>query len=449
VDKGKLLVLLRPLRFSTLLFLLLPTLAWPQEELTLDQATSLALQKNRRVKISQLEVVKSMNAVEVARTNRLPQFKFTMMEGQLFTKLDFLFPAGSFGVFPGIGPFPPGPANVIEGRKPFTFVWAQANQPLSQLFRIRLGIDAEKLGVQIAKEKLSLEEQTVVNDVKKTYYNLLQTQSGLRATDETLKLFQELNRVVSNALAEQVALKSDVLDTETGLATVESQALQLRNGAATLKEKMNSLLGRDLKMEFTVSAAAETKPWELDLASTRAKALEQRPELREARLKIQQAEIDRRAKRAEYIPDVSLSFNYLSPFNVEILPKNIGAVGLVVNWDVFDWGKKKHELSSKIAVVEQAKTAVDEATAQIELEVGLDFRKLEEARLQLRVTNLGLQADQEKVRVALNKYEQNSVLLKDVLQLKATLAEKTFKYQEAVMTFWRARADLEKAIGER
>jgi outer membrane protein TolC len=338
---------------------------------------------------------------------------------------------------------------VIEGRKPFTFLWAQANQPLSQLFRIRLGIDAEKLGVQIAKEKLSLEEQTVLNDVKKTYYNLLQTQSGLRATDETLKLFQELNRVVSNALAEQVALKSDVLDTETGLATVESQALQLRNGAATLKEKMNSLLGRDLKTEFTVSAAAETKPWELDLASTRAKALEQRPELREARLKIQQADIDRRAKRAEYIPDVSLSFNYISPFNVEILPKNVAAVGLVMNWDVFDWGKKKHELSSKIAVVEQAKTAVDEATAQIELEVGLDFRKLDEARLQLRVTNLALQADQEKVRVALNKYEQNSVLLKDVLQLKATLAEKTFKYQEAVMTFWRARADLEKAIGER
>jgi outer membrane protein TolC len=426
-----------------------PTIAWAQEELTLDQATSIALQKNRRVKISQLEVVKSEHSVEVARTNRLPQFKFTGMEGQLFTKLDFLFPGGSFGVFPGIGPFPPAPAHVIEGRKPFTFLWAQANQPLSQLFRIRLGIDAEKLGVQIAKEKLSLEEQTVLNDVKKTYYNLLQTQSGLRATDETLKLFQELNRVVSNALAEQVALKSDVLDTETGLATVESQALQLRNGAATLKEKMNSLLGRDLKTEFTVSAAAETKPWELDLASTRAKALEQRPELREARLKIQQADIDRRAKRAEYIPDVSLSFNYISPFNVEILPKNVAAVGLVMNWDVFDWGKKKHELSSKIAVVEQAKTAVDEATAQIELEVGLDFRKLDEARLQLRVTNLALQADQEKVRVALNKYEQNSVLLKDVLQLKATLAEKTFKYQEAVMTFWRARADLEKAIGER
>ena len=83
------------------------------------------------------------------------------------------------------------------------------------------------------------------------------------------------------------------------------------------------------------------------------------------------------------------------------------------------------------------------------MEVGLDFRKLEDARAQLRVANLALAADQEKVRVALDKYEQKAVLLKDVLQLKASLAEKTYQYQESLMSFWTARADLEKASGEK
>ena len=41
-------------------------------------------------------------------------------------------------------------------------------------------------------------------------------------------------------------------------------------------------------------------------------------------------------KLAEYIPNLSLAFTYLSPVNVELLPKNIATVGLLLAWDVFD-----------------------------------------------------------------------------------------------------------------
>ena len=52
-------------------------------------------------------------------------------------------------------------------------------------------------------------------------------------------------------------------------------------------------------------------------------------ELAEAQARIKQAEFDRRAKRAEYLPDVSLNFNYLSPFSFsDFLPKNIVHIGI-------------------------------------------------------------------------------------------------------------------------
>jgi outer membrane protein len=441
--------LLRPIQWGALLFLLWPALAWPQSELTLDEAVASALQHNRQIKVAQLEVGKSENAVTVMRKYRLPQFQFYMLEGHLLDPINFSFPAGLFGVFPQLGPIPPGPTTIHTPAQLFTLVFGQVAQPLSEQYRIGLGIQNEKLKKQIAEQELSREEQTIVNEVKKTYYNLAQTESGLRATEETVKLFQELNRVASNGLAQQVVLKSDVLDTETGLATVESQQLTLRDTTATLKEKMNTLLGRDLTTEFTVGTAPETLGPELDMAALRARALEQRPELREARLKIQQAEVDRKAKKAEYIPDIDFSFDYLSLFDIHFIPTNIAAVGVSVKYDVWDWGRKKQELASKTKTIEQAKTAVEEATSQIEVEVGLDYRKLEEARQQLRVANLALQTDQEKVRVAVNRYDQNEVLLKDVLQLRASLSEKTYKYQEALLSFWTARTDLEKATGER
>jgi outer membrane protein TolC len=424
-------------------------LAWPQDELTLDQAVTSALQHNRQIKIAQLEVGKGENAVQAMRKYRLPQFNYYMLEGRLLTPIDLLVPAGTLGVFPQIGPVPPTASPIETPPRFFTVIFGQLDQPITQQIRIGLGIDNEKLKEQISKEELSLEEQRVVNDVKKTYYSLVQTESGLRATAETIKLFQELNRVASNGLAQQVVLKSDVLDTETGLANAETQALTLRDTSATLKEKLNDLLGRELTAEFTVAAAPEAPSAGLDLAALRAQALERRPELREARLKIQQAEVDRRVKKAEYIPDVSLHFDYLSFFNMQFLPKNVAAIGFQVQYQVFDWGRKKQELASKTKSIEQARTAVDETAAQIEVEVGLHFRKLEEARQQMKVANLALQTDQEKVRVAVNRYDQNQVLLKDVLQLRASLAEKTYKYQEALTAFWTARTDLEKATGER
>lgn len=419
------------------------------EELSLDQAVSLALQKNRLIKIAQLEVAKAEHDTDAMRTYRLPQFKLNLMQGQLLTKVSFTFPPGSLGAFPGIGPFPPVSTDITTPRRPFTLIQAQANQPLSQLYRIGLGVDAKKLDAEIAKEKLNAQEQSVVNDIKKTYYNLVQAQSALSATEESITLLKEMNRLAENGLKEQAILKSDELDAEAGLAKAESQATTLEDTVATLKEKMNDLLARDLETDFTVSQTAEPEPWESDLVSARARALEQRPEIREARLKKQEAVIDRRAKKAEYIPDVSLSMNYLSPFDIKFLPENIAAVGVVVNWDVFDWGRKKQEMASKAAVIDQAQTGVDEAAAQIQVEVGQDFRKLAEARQQLHVADLELDADREKVRVALNKYDAKAILLKDVLQMKASLAEKTYNYQESLLSFWTARADLEKAVGEK
>jgi outer membrane protein TolC len=66
----------------------------------------------------------------------------------------------------------------------------------------------------------------------------------------------------------------------------------------------------------------------------------------------------------------------------------------------------------------------------------------------LRVSQLHQEAAREKLRVATNKYAQEAVLYKDVLQTQAGLADASNRYQQALLAFWTARADFEKAIGE-
>ena len=428
--------------------LLAPAFAWPQETLTLDQAVALALKSNRLVRAAELEVEKADDAVEMARTYRLPQFSFRLYELQFLAKSNFLFPGAVFGSFPQIGPVPPVATPVEIARRPASIPYFQATQPLTQLRRVKLGVELQSLSRQIAQEKLREQQQDIANQVKAAYYNLLQAQSGLDATQESLALFQELDRVTNQALLQQVVLRGDVLEAQAGMAKTQLDMVVLRDTSSTLKEKLNELMGRDLSTDFAVRGALEPQAYEMDLAAVRARAQEQRPELREARLKKQQAEADYKSKKTEYIPDVSLIFTYLSPFNVDVVPKNITVAGFALSWDVFDFGRKKHELSSKSSIIEQAAAAVDETSAQILLDVGNRYRKMEEARQQLRVAALSRDVAQERVRVGLNRYEQKSVLLKDLLQLQTSLAESSYKYSESLLAYWTARAELEKAMGE-
>jgi len=47
-----------------------------------------------------------------------------------------------------------------------------------------------------------------------------------------------------------------------------------------------------------------------------------------------------------------------------------------------------------------------------------------------------------------NKYEQQAVLLSDVLRQQASTASASDDYQQALLGFWSAKNEFEKSLGE-
>lgn len=417
------------------------------EELTLDQAIDTALRSNRLVKNAELEVRKMGDEVAATRTYRWPSFHFDLLESQLITRPSFEFPRGAWGVYSATGPIPGKNIPITTPRRPVTFLYARISQPLSQLYRIGLAVRLRELVREEAREKLNEQRESVRNAVKKAYYGLLENQSASNLAEEALKLYKELDRVVSEDVLQQVALKSEGMEVKARLAKAEQDCVTLRRALAVQKEQLNTLMGRDIHTDFRVAALPESMPSLADAAEARARALEQRPELREARLKIRQAEYDRNIKKAEFIPEVSLNFNYLSSYNIDVFPRNIAGGGVLLSWDVFDWGRKKRELAVKEKTVEQAKNGLEEAQAQVLLDVDNRYRNLEEVRALIGVVRLAQEAAREKVRVAMNKYGQHAALLKDVLQTETMLSETNHQYQKALLAFWSAQADFERVVG--
>jgi len=419
----------------------------PAEVLTLDQAIALALRDNREVMNARLSIGKAEDEVAVARTYRLPKFEFNALAGQQLVSPNYTFTKGVLGNYAN-GPIPDRDVTMSTPSRPTVILFGQVTQPLSQLHRIRLNIKQAALSTEVAREQLRGQEQSVVNNVKRTYYAIVQTEGALESVRQALASYRELDRVTGDYVVQQVALKADDLEVKTRLAKTETEELTVGNQLTTLKEQLNQLVGRDIRTEFRVSAIPVPSLFETDLAAARERALDQRPEMREARLRVQQADLDKRVKKSEYIPDVSLAVTYASPRNFdEFVPKNVAAVGVTVNWEVFDWGRKKRQLAEKQKTIDQANNSLRDAENTVMIEVGAKMRDLQQAGQTLRVAKLRQETEREHMRVSINKYKLVATLLSDVLQTQATLADADYEYQKALLAFWTAKAEYEKSIG--
>ncbi|MBA3766905.1 MAG: TolC family protein [Acidobacteria bacterium] len=419
--------------------------------LTLEQVIDIALQNNRSVKRAELEVGKSEDQVAIAKMRRLPSFSLNTLGTQLLTGLDFTFPQGAFGTYRGIGPIPTRETVISTPRRPVALILGQVAQPLSQLYRIKLNIEQLKLGEKMVREELRAQRQDIVNNVKRGYYGILQTQSALESSEHAIRLYRELERVTGEYVAQQVVLLPEYLDVKTRLAKAQYEILVLHNLLATQKEQLNNTLGRDIRTDLIISPLLASDQFvlrETDLAAAHERALAQRPEVREARLRVQRLEYDRRIKKAEAIPDISLSLNYISLPQVSVLPKNALGIGILVNLEPFDWGRRRRELAEKDKTLEQAKLAIREAENLILIDVNSKFRKLQETSQLLKVTRMAQDAARASLKVATFKYRVEASILKDLLQVQTLVADANYQYHKALLSFWTAKADFEKAIGE-
>jgi outer membrane protein TolC len=418
------------------------------DRLTLDAAIRIAVENNRQVQSARLQVEKAQADVATARTRRLPVFEIDAAGSQLMTPVGFAFPQGAFGEFPGIGPVPATDTTVTVPRRPTVYVSSQVSQPLTQLIRAGLHIRSAAAARDIELERTRAQELSIVNSVKRLYFGILQTESGLIATEEAIALYRELDRTLQVRVAQQVALRGDALDVQFRLAQEELTRTTARNTLATQKEQLNSLLGRDVRHDFEVEGVPELSASADDLDAARTQALERRPDVREARLKLEQADLDRRVKKAERIPDVSVAVSYTSNFNIDILPTNLATVGLKLTWEPFDWGRRGHELAAKSRTVEQARLNVREAEDRTVLEINSRFRTMSEQRARLNVARMAQATSREKLRVKTNQFQLRAALLPDVLQVRAELADADDRYQQALLGFWTAKADYDLAIGQ-
>ncbi len=327
-----------------------------QPELTLEQAVEQAVANNSSLKTASLDTRRAADDLAANKTRRFANTQVTALGAQLVTMPSVTYPAGALGVYSATGPIPATDQKVEIARKPVGTVNVLVAQPLSTQYQLHLQLKALALdleGTRQDQEKVRLE---VVDQVRRAYYAVVEAQSALESLQASLPYYQESQRLASENRGKETILESDLLNADAQLLKIQNAISDANDRVASASERLNDLMGRDVHTQFRVAAIDDADTDLATLEAMEARALQNRPDVKKAKLQVQQANYDARAKKAEYIPDVSLAFSYYTTANFEnVFPSNVGTVGMSLRWEPWDWGRKRHEYDEKRTKEEQAR----------------------------------------------------------------------------------------------
>ncbi|WP_339712610.1 TolC family protein [uncultured Sneathiella sp.] len=415
--------------------------------LTLEEALSLAKAQNLQLKNADLQINVVEEQKKAVESKQYPQLSAHVRGLQNFVDNEYTFEQGSLGT---VGGLPVPSSNVaIDTTNGFTTHYSlTATQPLVGLYEIGLNVDKLKTEQEIARQQSRQTEQSITLQVKQLYYQILSDESAIEATKSSIRFNEELVKILKDNVAQKTELEYQLLNGEAQLASTRHQLFEQQNDIITAKQQLNVLLGREISTPFRVSPAKANPSVAFNPDDAVDQAIARRPETMQARLQVEAAETGIEIEKSAYLPEVNLVASYGRSENTKLLPDESMYVGLIAKWDFFTWGGNASNVAGSRLALKQAFNSLRDNEDQIRAEVSQNIRALEVARTLVPVTEMAKTAAEEQLRVSLNQYKAQTILLSDLLNAQAQLEEANDNYHQALLGVWNASASLEQALGE-
>jgi outer membrane protein, heavy metal efflux system len=201
------------------------------------------------------------------------------------------------------------------------------SQKFPWLGKLSARADVAALDTSIARAQLAAVELSVVEEVKRGYYELHYAEEAIRITSADRKLLRDLTQIAEARYRAGAVNQQDVLRAQLEVVSLDNDLIGLRQQLATAHARLVRLLSvpRQTRLETVADLPAEQIP--RDAESLYERAIAARPELQGALAAV------RRERRAvdvaalEYVPDTTLTFGWMDmPPEMENDPFTLGVM---------------------------------------------------------------------------------------------------------------------------
>ena len=299
--------------------------------------------------------------------------------------------------------------------------------------RLRGGVESAGASAQASAADLAAATLSAQGELAANYLNLRESDVQSELLGATIAGYQRVLQITRNRYEAGVAPKTDVLQSETQLASAQADQVNLQRQRAQLEHAIAVLMGK-APAEFTLAPAAWQPAVPEMPVVLPATLLQRRPDIAAAERRVAAANAEIGVARAGYFPGIGLtaSYGYGASQVADLFSASTAAwsLGLSLAQRIFDAGA----VSAQVA---GARAAHERTAAQYRQTVLTAFQNVEDQLAASRVLAQQLTlrqaassaADQVEQQV-LNRYRAGQVGYTEVvtaqttaLQARRTLAQ--------------------------
>jgi outer membrane protein len=416
--------------------------------ITLQQAVTIALEKNPERKAALADTKAASADVKEARSFLLPHATFSevatrgndpvyvfgsKLRQQRFTTADFALnvlntptPFGNFATRFG------GTWNLFDSFGS----WHAVNR-------------AEKVK-DAADHQLERTDQEIIFRVVDSYYGVLLAKKQLDVAAQSMKTAQAILDRSKDRFESGVVVESDLLSAQVRLATRKQELIRAQNGLALARAQLSTALGISSENEFDpAEALVERNLPATTLEEAEKKTVELRPDLKGIRSEEAAQQLSVSIAKSSFGPRVNAFAGWEAdnPTLVAGGGGNNWLAGIEVQLDLFEGGAKRARLSHERAMQEKVGAAKEMAIDATRLEVRRAYYDLDSARQQVEVARATIAESQESLRINQNRYDSGLSTITDLLAAEEAARRSQAQYWEAVYRYHTGYANLELASG--
>ena len=298
--------------------------------------------------------------------------------------------------------------------------------------------------------QLERTDQEIVFRVTDSYYAVLLARKELEVAEQSMKTAQAILERSKNRVESGVVVESDSLSAQVRVASRKQELIRAQNNLAMASAQLGISMGISTQNDFQPSDALTEKLLpSTPLDELEKRAIESRPDLKRIRSEEAAQQQSVSIAKSSFGPRVNAfaSWEADNPTLVAGGGGNNWLAGIELQFDLFEGGAKKAELSRERAVQDKVAALKEMATDAVRLEVRKAYYDLDATRQQLEVARASIADSQESLRINQDRYEAGISTVTDLLSAEDAARRTQNDYWETVCRYYTGYAALELASG--
>ncbi len=427
-----------------LVFVLSLFVAASVQAMTLEEAVKTALDANNRLKAKKVELKEKSVEFEISKLRLLPSIDlytdynkttdppYAIMNQMETKKLNAR--ATDFN--------DPGKSQLFR-------TGVKATIPIWMGGKLRIAKDLAEKEVKAVKKQLEKSKQQVIFDVIKAYYNVLTARSYVETAQLAVRDAERHLKDAEAIYRAGLGIKSDYLRAKVYLEQMEEGLVKAKSNYEVAKRALAVAIGSMPTKGEDVEGELTYRKFSFNLQNLIEIALQNRPELKEINIRLEQTKDAERLARASFLPSIGAFGDYFVaddsiPWDKE---NSSWTFGFRATLNLFSGGVKFKELEKAKLAKLRVKELQEEAKKGIAFEVSRAYYNFVAAEKRIELAEAALKSAQESLRIVEKRFRNGLATITELLDTQTALNRARSNYVAALSAYRLAVAEIYYVTG--